>query len=105
MKKVILILPIVLLVVTHTFSQNIGIGTTNPTSKLDVNGDIAFRSTDITITTTYNYALDVNTTKLSSYRLVGQVLPPTGNFIIAGITAGAYSVGCSGSAIFVINFH
>ena len=89
MKKNFLSLQVFLFVALYTNAQNIGIGTTNPLSRLDVNGDIAFRSADLTITTTYNYALDVNTSRLSSYRLVGQVLPPLGNFILAGITAGA----------------
>lgn len=71
----------------HLLAQNVGIGTTSPLSKLDINGDIAFRSADITISTTYNYALDVNTVKQANYRLKSPVLPP-GNFIIAGITAG-----------------
>lgn len=69
-------------------SQNIGIGNTNPAARLDINGDIAIRSADITISTTYNYALDVNTVKQACYKLKSGALP-IGNFIIAGIASGA----------------
>ena len=85
MRKVIFIF-LLLISVKAGFSQNVGIGTTAPQSKLDINGDIAFRSADITITTTYNYALDVNTEKQSHYKLKSPILP-LGNFIIAGITS------------------
>ena len=65
-----------LLLVKICCAQNVGIGTTNPQAKLDINGDIAFLSADITITTTYNYALDVNTVKQSNYKLRGSLLRP-----------------------------
>lgn len=68
-------------------SQNIGIGTTTPNSKLDINGDIALRSTTINIASTYTYALDVNTVKQANYRLTDN--NAVGNFILAGITASA----------------
>ena len=70
-------------------AQNVGIGTTTPNAKLDINGDVAIRSTTLTITSTYNYAMDVNTIKQSNYKILQNPLPPVGNFIIAGITAGA----------------
>lgn len=41
-------------------AQNVGIGTATPQSKLDINGDGAFRFTDITIACTYNYDVNVN---------------------------------------------
>lgn len=88
MKKGLLIFSLLLLM-QSTFSQNVGIGTPSPQSKLDINGDIALRSADITIAATYNYALDVNTVKQANYKLLGTILPPLGNFIIAGITAAA----------------
>ena len=70
-----------------SFSQNVGIGNTNPQAKLDVNGDIAMASIDIIITSTYNYALDVNTVKQSFYKLMSAQVP-VGNFILNGITNG-----------------
>ncbi len=86
MKTIICLLISVLSLPLTGLGQNIGIGTTTPQSRLDINGDIAFRSADITIGSTYNYALDVNTVKQSNYKLKSQAIP-VGNFIIAGITA------------------
>lgn len=68
-------------------AQNIGIGNANPQSRLDINGDIAFRSADITLSTTYNYALNVNAAKQYSYNLLSNT-SGLGNFIVAGINAG-----------------
>ena len=68
-------------------AQNIGIGNTDPQAVLDINGDLAQRTADITITNTYNYALDVNTVKRAGYKLL-QNGPLPGNFILSGITAG-----------------
>ena len=75
-------------IIQNSFSQNVGIGTTSPSAKLDINGDIAMRSEDIDITAVYNYALDVNSVKQSNYKLLQTGFPPVGNFIIAGITSG-----------------
>lgn len=86
MKTFRIILLLAACVPMQLIAQNVGVGTTSPQSKLDLNGDIAFRSADITITTTYTYALDVNSVKQSNYRLKSPVLP-LGNFILAGITA------------------
>ncbi len=86
MKKLITIISIIFIVSITAKGQNIGIGNTNPQSKLDINGDIALRTTDLTISNTYTYALDVNTIKQSSYKLKGSAL--LGNFILAGITQG-----------------
>jgi hypothetical protein len=66
-------------------AQNVGINTPAPNAALDINGDIAIRSQVLTVADGVTYALDVNTAKYSNYRLTG----PTGNFVIAGITAGA----------------
>lgn len=68
--------------------QNIGIGNTNPAARLDINGDIAIRSSDVIISATYNYALDVNTARQGCYKLKSSTVP-VGNFIIAGIASGA----------------
>ncbi len=73
--------------INTAIAQNIGIGTAVPQSKLDVNGDVAFRSSDITISTTYNYNLNVNAAKQYSYNLLSND-PGLGNFIIAGISTG-----------------
>jgi len=87
MKKVITLFLIKLTLLSTAFSQNVGIGTTSPQSKLDINGDIALRSADLTIGTTYTYALNVNAVKQSNYKLKPAAVP-VGNFILAGITAG-----------------
>lgn len=70
-----------------SFPQNIGIGTISPNAKFDLNGDIALRSADITISITPTYALNVNTVKQGNYKLKAAAVP-VGNFIIAGITSG-----------------
>lgn len=87
MKKTITFFLLYQFVLQTAFSQNVGIGTTTPQSKLDINGDIALQSADLTISTTYTYALNVNTVKQSNYKLK-QPGVPIGNFILAGITAG-----------------
>ena len=86
MKKIFLLLSALIFLPAFIFAQNIGIGTTSPAAKLDINGDIAFRSANIVISTTYNYALDVNTVKQANYKLMPTV-PVIGNFIINGITS------------------
>jgi len=86
MLKIKLPILILLLAGQYAFTQNVGIDNTSPLAKLDINGDIAFRSADIDITSTYLYALDVNTVKQSNYKLKANIL--LGNFIIAGITSG-----------------
>lgn len=88
MKKNLWLLLSQLLVTSLLTAQNVGIGNTNPRARLDINGDIAVRSTDITISTTYNYALDVNTVKQACYKLKNSAVP-VGNFILAGIASGA----------------
>ncbi len=87
-KKHHIALALLILSTTIAKSQNIGIGNTNPAARLDINGDIAIRSADITISTTYNYALDVNTAKQACYKLKNSAVP-VGNFILAGIASGA----------------
>ncbi len=74
-----------LLIFKSSYSQNVGIGTTNPQSGLDINADLALRSTDIIINSVYSYSLDVNSLKQTNYKLKSPTLP-VGNFIIAGIS-------------------
>ncbi len=66
---------------------NVGIGTSTPGTKLDINGDIGLRSADIIIAATSNYALDVYTDKQSVYRLL-QNQPGVGDFGISGLDGG-----------------
>ena len=87
MRKIFAILGIVFCTNLQVAAQNVGIGTTTPQTKLDINGDIALRSADLTISTTYTYALDVNSVKQSNYKLKQPILP-IGNFVLAGIAAG-----------------
>ncbi len=87
MKKIINLLPLYIVLVQSVSAQNIGLGTTSPLSRLDINGDIALRSAELMISTTYNYALDVNTIKQSNYKLKSSPVP-VGNFIVVGITSG-----------------
>lgn len=75
-----------LLIFKSSYSQNVGIGTTNPQSGLDINADLALRRrTDIIINSVYSYSLDVNSLKQTNYKLKSPTLP-VGNFIIAGIS-------------------
>ena len=73
--------------IIHNSGAYIGIGTTDPQAKLDINGDIAMRSADITILAAQNYALDLYVVKQSNYKLL-QSLPAVGNFVISGIQGG-----------------
>ena len=75
MKKVILFFLLYQLILQDAGAQNIGIGTTSPQSKLDINGDIALRSADLTISTTYTYTLKLNTVKRSYYKFKPATVP------------------------------
>ena len=63
MKKAAALSMYIFILLPHAFSQNVDIGNTAPLARLDINGDIALRSADITIATTYTYALDVKRNK------------------------------------------
>lgn len=64
--------------------NNVGVNTTNPTGALDVNGDLVLRTGTLTAANGNNAALNVNSSKFSSYRITG----PAAAFTIAGITQG-----------------
>jgi hypothetical protein len=49
---------------TAYFAQNVGIGTTNPTSKLVVAGDVAVNSGNIVVSSNYRYAFGDSTTRI-----------------------------------------
>lgn len=66
------------------YSQNVGVNTNTPQATLDVNGDVIFKTSDLTVADGINIALDINTSRYSYYRLSG----PTADFTVAGITAG-----------------
>ncbi len=84
MKKLIVIITISYHFSTSLFSQNVGINTTNPEAALDIYGDVIFRTVGITANDGITYAMDINSTKSSYYRVTG----PTADFTIAGIIAG-----------------
>jgi len=84
MKKLIAIITISFHFSTSLLSQNVGINTTNPEAALDIYGDVIFRTVGITANDGITYAMDINSTKSSYYRVTG----PTADFTIAGIIAG-----------------
>ncbi len=75
---------LLLMLSTNIFAQNVGVNNNNPQSALDVNGDVAFRGADLTVTDGTTLALDVSTSKYSYYRISG----PTAAFAVSGITQG-----------------
>ncbi len=64
-------------------AQNVGINTTNPQARLDINGDIIIRSLPLFLSDGNNVSVDVNTDRFSNYKITG----PTGDFVITGISA------------------
>jgi len=85
MKKNILLLSLLLcLVNVLVFAQNIGIGSAAPLTKLDVNGDFALRTFNVTVVNGLNHNLDLSTNKFSYYRLTGA----TATYTVTGVTGG-----------------
>ncbi len=68
----------------QAYTQNVGINTPTPEATLDVNGDVIFKTSDLTVSDGVNLAVDINSNRYSYYRING----PTADFTIAGITAG-----------------
>ncbi|MFN0201471.1 MAG: tail fiber domain-containing protein [Bacteroidia bacterium] len=66
------------------FAQNVGIGTALPRTKLDLNGDLAFRPFNFTVANGQNHNLALNLNRFSYYRLVGAISP----YAITGIAGG-----------------
>ena len=81
MRKILL--AVCLLPVTGAFSQNIGFGTNQPQTIIDINGDLALRSTALVLANGTLNAVNV-AAKFSSFRITG----PTAAFTIAGLTPG-----------------
>ncbi|MDZ4748559.1 MAG: hypothetical protein SH808_08730 [Saprospiraceae bacterium] len=84
MKNVLITGIILFTALTNLSAQHVGIGTETPEAMLDVNGDVIFRTGELTIADSLNYILDVNSTKYSYYR----VLDTLGDFTISGISPG-----------------
>ncbi len=84
MKSLLFFIAGILFFVANGTAQNVGVNTPTPEATLDVNGDVIFRTAEVTVADGITIALDVNNPRFSYYRLTG----PTADFIIAGITAG-----------------
>ncbi len=69
-----------------SYGQNVGIGTVDPQAMLDINGDVVFRTGDITIVDSLTLTLEVDTPKYSSYRL--WLSGPFDTCVVAGLTPG-----------------
>lgn len=75
-------------------AQNVGVGTSSPSSKLDVNGDLSLREgTPLTVSAGSN-SITLPSAKNSVYRLTGA----SGAFTIAGLSSGN-----DGSVLTLIN--
>jgi hypothetical protein len=84
MKKNCLFFSLLLLSNILLFSQNVGIGSATPVTKLDVNGDFALRTFNQSIANGLNHNLDLSTNKFSYYRLTGA----TATYTVTGIAGG-----------------
>ena len=77
-------LPLFVCACSGILAQNVGINTTNPQARLDINGDIIIRSLPLFLSDGNNTAVDVNTDRFSNYKITG----PSADFVITGISAG-----------------
>lgn len=79
-----LLLAVFLVSTTGSFGQNIGFGTNQPQTIIDINGDLALRSTPLILTNGILNAVNVSA-KYSNFIITG----PSAPFTIAGLTAGS----------------
>lgn len=75
---------LLVLSVYHTHPQNIGFGTNEPKTIIDINGDLALRSTSLFLNNGIQNSVDVSA-KFSNFIITG----PTAPFIVAGLTPGS----------------
>ncbi len=73
-----------LLIVNTSFGQNVGIGTTSPKAKLDINGDLILRNVTITLVDGPNENINTDSARYSHFTIVG----PATVFEMGGITGG-----------------
>lgn len=66
------------------YAQNVGVGTVIPAAKMDINGDIALRTSVLTLANAGNHNVATPSGKFSSYRITG----PSAAFSVTGITGG-----------------
>ena len=72
-------------ILSVTGNNKVGVMNTNPRTKFDVNGDVAWRSANLTLATgVTNHNINLETSKFSYYRVQG----PTGAFTITGFHGG-----------------
>jgi len=71
-----------LFLISH--SQNVGIGTTSPLAKLDINGDIILRNAAVTLVNGDNNDINTTTSRFSFYTIAG----PAAAFSISGLNGG-----------------
>ena len=88
----------VLIFISNQNYAQIGIGTTDPKTSLDINGALSLREgPDLTLTNSNNNDLSLNTEPFSFYRITG----PTASFGIRRITATTHA---NGQLVTLVNF-
>jgi len=75
-----------MLIVNSSFGQNVGIGTTLPGAKLDINGDIITRGGTITLSSSPANDLNTTTNRFAFYTIIVPAGP--GAFFISGFDGG-----------------